>query len=191
MLSLGSQNCTGTTLASGSDSCTIPSVTVPLGPTTVGASFAGNAAYQASSDSKPATVFAFPSRGAFVLGDATATGAGPTTTVTWWGNTWSQLNSLGGGPAPSAFKGFAGIISLPTTTPPAACGSDWTTSGGNSPPPVTGIPSYMGVVVASHVTQSGSTISGNTVHIVVVKTNPDYAPSPGHPGSGTIVATFC
>jgi hypothetical protein len=49
----------------------------------------------------------------------------------------------------------------------------------------------MGVVVASNVTQSGSTITGDSVHIVVVKTNPGYAPSPGHPGTGTIVATFC
>jgi hypothetical protein len=190
-LSLGSQHCTGITRPSGGVSCTIASVTVPLGPTTVGASFVANAAYQASSSTAPATVFAFPSRGAFVLGDATAAGAGPTSTVTWWGNTWSQLNALGGGAAPSAFKGFAGVIALPTTTPPVPCGSDWTTTGGNSPPPVTGIPTYMGVVVASNVAQSGSTISGDTVHIVVVKTNPAYAPSPGHPGNGTIVATFC
>jgi hypothetical protein len=83
------------------------------------------------------------------------------------------------------------VITLPTTTPPAACGSDWTTTGGNSPPPVTGVPTYMGVVVASNVTQSGSTIAGNTVHVVVVETNPGYAPNPGHPGSGTIVGTFC
>jgi hypothetical protein len=34
-------------------------------------------------------------------------------------------------------------------------------------------------------------ISGNTVHMVVVKTNPGYAPDPGHAGTGTVVATIC
>ena len=34
-------------------------------------------------------------------------------------------------------------------------------------------------------------ISGNTTHIVVVKTEPGYAPDPGHHGTGEIVATFC
>lgn len=50
---------------------------------------------------------------------------------------------------------------------------------------------YMGVVVTSSVKKSGSTISGNSVHIVVVKVNPGYAPSPSNHGTGTIVATFC
>jgi hypothetical protein len=36
--------------------------------------------------------------------------------------------------------------------------------------------------------QSGSTISGDTVHIVVVQTKPGYQPDPGHPGTGTVVA---
>jgi hypothetical protein len=49
----------------------------------------------------------------------------------------------------------------------------------------------MAVVVPSTVTQSGSTISGNSVHIEIVKTNPGYAPDPGHPGTGTIVAQLC
>ena len=49
----------------------------------------------------------------------------------------------------------------------------------------------MGVVVTSSVSKSGSTISGDSKHIVVVKVDPGYAPSPGHPGTGTIVATFC
>jgi hypothetical protein len=29
------------------------------------------------------------------------------------------------------------------------------------------------------------------VRIVVVRTDPGYGPSPGHAGTGTIVATFC
>lgn len=190
-LSVGSQSCQGTTDTSGNVSCTIPSLTVPLGPETVSAAFAGDAFYSASSDSKTAIVFAFPSRGAFTLGDLTVKAATPTTTVTWWADTWSQLNRLSGGPAPSADKGFAGNVSLPTSTPPAACGGNWTTTGGNSPPPASGVPAYMGTLVTSKVTKSGSTIAGNTVQIVVVKTNPGYSPNPSNHGTGVIVATYC
>jgi hypothetical protein len=49
----------------------------------------------------------------------------------------------------------------------------------------------MGVVVSSAINKSGSTISGNVPKIVVVKTNPGYAPNPGHPGTGTVVAVYC
>jgi hypothetical protein len=49
----------------------------------------------------------------------------------------------------------------------------------------------MGGLVASSVTQSGSTVSGTVGSIVVVHTDPGYGPNPGHPGTGTIVATFC
>jgi hypothetical protein len=191
-LSLGSQSCTGTTSAStGIVTCTIPSVTVPLGPQTVGAAFAGDAFYQKSSDSTTAIVFAFPSRGAFTLGNTTVTNATPSTVVTWWGDTWPNLNTLTGGVAPSADKGFAGTITLPTTTPPTTCGSAWTTGGGNSPPPTSGVPSYMGVVVTSSVTKNGNNINGNSIHIVVVKVAPGYTPTPSTHGTGTIVATFC
>ena len=190
-LAVGSQTCSGKTDASGNVSCTIPSVTTPLGPESVGAVFAGDGFYTKSSASKTAIVFAFPSRGAFTLGDKTAGSASETTKVTWWADTWSSLNSLSGGGAPLAFKGFASNIILPTTTPPATCGSGWTTTGGNSPPPTSGVPTYMGTVVTSKVTKSGETASGNTVKIVVVKTNPGYSPTPGHRGTGTIVATYC
>ena len=53
------------------------------------------------------------------------------------------------------------------------------------------VPSYMGVVVASSVTKSGSNIDGVWGRIVVVKTDPGYAGNPGHAGTGTIVAVFC
>ena len=53
------------------------------------------------------------------------------------------------------------------------------------------LPSYMGTLVSSSIGKSGSTISGNIASIVVVATAPGYAGDPGHPGSGTIVATYC
>ena len=190
-LSIGTQHCSGTTDAVGHVTCTIPSVTVPLGPETVGASFAGDAYYQAASDSTTAIVFAFPSRGAFALGNVTAATAGGRT-VTWWGDRWWQLNALSGGTAPAQFKGFVtGTLQLPTTTPANICTSPWTTAGGNSPPPASGVPSYMGVVVTGKVNQSGSTLFGTYAHIVVVRNNPGYAPSPSNAGTGTILGTFC
>ncbi len=191
-LSLGSQSCTGTTNASGVASCTLTFIG-SLGPQPLGANFAGDAYYQPSSDtSRTAIVFAFPSRGAFVLGDGTVALAGPTTNVTWWSEAWPDLNNVSGGTAPSSFKGFAGTVSsLPTTSPANRCGTSFTTRPGNSTPPTGGVPSYMGVIVANSVTKSGSTIEGTWGKIVVVITDPGYAPNPGHPGTGTIVATFC
>jgi hypothetical protein len=190
-LSLGVQGCTGTTDSLGVASCTL-TFTGILGPRPLGATFAGNDFYLGSSDTtKTAIVFAFPSRGAFVLGDLTAAGATPTSAVTWWADNWSLLNQLSAGAAPSSFKGFAATVSLPTSTPPGSCGSAWSTLSGNSPPPTSDVPSYMGVLVAGSVTKSGSVIAGNTVHIVIVKTAGGYAPNPASHGTGTIVATYC
>ncbi len=187
-LTLSSQSCTGTTDGSGSAKCTISSVSCPLGNNTVTASFAGDTFYKPASDSKQVPCFAFLASGSFVLGDQTASSAlSSGATVTWWGAQWSKLNSLSGGSAPSAFKGFA---QTPSATPPT-CGGTWTTDTGNSSGPPTSVPSYMAVIVASNVTQSGSTISGNIVSIVIVKTNPGYANNPGHPGTGTVVAVLC
>jgi len=49
----------------------------------------------------------------------------------------------------------------------------------------------MGTLVSSNITESGSTIAGNQVKIVVVRTNPGYGPNLGADGTGTIVATYC
>ena len=128
-------------------------------------------------------VFAFAKGGSFVIGDGnSATG----TAVTFWGAQWAKSNSLSGGPAPSSFKGFE------DSAAPPVCHTSWITDPGNSTPPPSGpVPSYMGVIVSSSITKSGSTISGNTPDIVVVKTNSGYAPDPGHAGTGTVVAQVC
>ncbi len=122
--------------------------------------------------------------GTFVIGDLNAA---VNTQVTFWGAQWDRLNSLSGGAAPSSFKGFESE----TSTPPPSCGATWTTRPGNSPPPPSSIPAYMGVIVSSSITKSGSTISGNITRLVIVKTDAGYSSNPGHAGTGTVVMTLC
>jgi hypothetical protein len=121
--------------------------------------------------------------GNFVIGDKNAEAGA---LVTFWGAKWWKLNSLSGGSGPAAFKGFE---DSPATT---ACGTSWTTDPGNSTPPPAGpLPEYMLVLVSSKISKTGAAISGNTVHEVVVKTNPGYASDPGHAGTGTVIAQIC
>ena len=182
------QSCiTGGTDLFGNAQCTLATVNVPQGPQSLRAEFAGDPYYLPSTDgSRTAIVFAFPSRGTFVLGDTTAAGAG-SSSVTFWGASWSRLNALSGGGAPASFKGFADS----TETTPPGCGGTWSTKPGNSASPVSALPAYMGTVVSSSIRKSGSEISGNIVGIVVVETATGYSTDPGHPGSGAIVATYC
>jgi hypothetical protein len=192
-LTLGSgasaQGCPATTLPDGSATCTIAAVNQPLGPGTISAGFAGDAFYLPSSASAQTLVFAFLARGAFVIGDQ---GSAAGTAVTFWGAQWATLNRLSGGVPPDSFKGFAA-----GTSEPPANGNQWTTGPGNSgAPPSPALPAYMGVVVSDSITESdsltrsGSAVTGDTVHMVVVKVDPDYDGNPGHAGTGTVVAVF-
>jgi hypothetical protein len=180
--------CSGMTNPSGVASCTINPVTVPLGPQTVKAEFPdGDTYFLPSSDSKSVIVFAFLASGSFALGDNTvAAGANP---VTWWSHSWGSVNSLSGGSASPAFKGFADTLG----TEPPTCGASWSADPGNSdgPAAASDIPSYMGVLVTTSATKAQKLTTGTISMIVVVKTDPGYGPSPGHPGTGTVVATFC
>jgi hypothetical protein len=129
-------------------------------------------------------IFATTSGGNFVIGDKDAALETP---VEFWGAQWWKLNELSGGSAPASFKGFA---NTPSTAP--ACGTKWSTDPGNSSgPPAAPLPEYIAVIVSSHITKSGPTISGNTPEVVVVKTNGGYAPNPGHAGTGTVVGVVC
>ena len=92
-----------------------------------------------------------------------------------------KLNSLSGGPAPASFVGFA-----ETSASPPTCGEKWTSKPGTSSAPPATVPEYMEVVAASKITKSRSTISGNAVELVVVKTSPGY--SPANKGTGKVVA---
>ena len=122
--------------------------------------------------------------GSFVIGDGNASVG---STVTFWGAQWWKANSLSGGLAPASFKGFAD-----TTAEPPACGETWSTRPGNSSAPPAGpLPLFIDVVVSSHITKSGSTISGDTQEVVEVETELGYAPDPGHAGTGTVIETLC
>jgi hypothetical protein len=175
------QSCTGITDASGQAQCTITLVNQPLGPGTVTATFAGDAFYLPSSDTKPTILFAFPERGAFAIGDQSVNLGH---TVEFWGARWSTLNSLSGGVAPASFKGFAS-----NTTEPPVCAAPWTARPGNAGRPPDQVPSVMGVLVASSISKQGPSILGNTVEIVVINTDPGYTGNPGHPGTGRVVAS--
>jgi hypothetical protein len=121
--------------------------------------------------------------GSFVIGDVNVAFGAP---VTFWGAQWSQKNQLSGGAAPASFKGFA------DTSGPATCGSSWSTRPGNSSDPTPGpLPEFIDVIVSSEITKSGPTISGNTLEVVVVQTEPGYAPDPGHAGTGTVIGLLC
>jgi len=155
-----------------------------LGPWTILARLPAQGFYLPS-QSAPCSVivYARSSGGSFVIGDGSAAVGQK---VSFWGAQWWKANILSGGAAPASFKGFE---NMPATPPP--CGGTWSTDPGNSSGPPSSIPSYMAVIVSSAVTKHGSMISGNTQELVVVKTNPGYAPNPGHAGTGTVVAVIC
>jgi hypothetical protein len=115
--------------------------------------------------------------GFFVVGDLSATVGAH---VEFWGAQWWKDNSLSGGSAPAAFKGFADTVNDPT------CPTSWSTDPGNSaPPPPTG-GSDITVIVTSNVTKSGPIISGDVTELVTVHVDPGYAPDPGHAGTGIV-----
>jgi hypothetical protein len=129
------------------------------------------------------TPFQFPEDGHFVVGDLANLNGG--VTVNFWGSQWLRNNPMSGGPGPSDFKGFENGNTMPT------CGDSWTSQPGNSSDPPPTVPQFLAVIVSSSVQQDGSVITGNVSQIIVVQTNPGYGPSPGHRGTGQVVAVLC
>ncbi|HEV2712811.1 MAG TPA: hypothetical protein VGU26_06925, partial [Gaiellaceae bacterium] len=122
--------------------------------------------------------------GSFVVGDLDAAVG---SNVTFWGAQWSKRNSLSGGAAPPSFKGFA---NSPASAP--ACGQSWSTGpGASSGPPSPPLADFILVRVASSISKDGSTISGNTPRVVVVRVDPGYDSNPGHAGTGTVAGVLC
>lgn len=117
----------------------------------------------------------------FVVGDLNSAVG---THVTYWGAQWQKLNGLSGGSAPAAFKGYQDSPGGDTTA------AAWTTRPGNSSGPPASVPTFMSVIVSSHISQDGSTISGDAPHVVIVQTDPGYDSNPGHAGMGTVVSVL-
>jgi hypothetical protein len=173
----GAQSCSATTDTTGSASCVIASVVQPVGPGSVTAGFASDGFYQSASDTGVTLVFDPDGHGMYVVGDKSASG-----TVTFWGAQWAKVNTLSGGAAPADFKGFETSLGTPT------CGASWTTMPGASASPPSTESTYTAVIVSSSITRSGSTLSGNVVHIVIVKTDAMHA---ANAATGTVVAQIC
>jgi len=182
----GAQTCTGITDATGFVRCTINPVNQPLGPGGVATDvFAGDDVYLPSNNGAQTLIFAFPSAtGNFVIGDLNAQVGNH---VTFWGAQWETINSMSGGPSNNSFKGWENQNS----TNPPRCGGTWTTDPGTSSVPPATLPSYMGVIVSSAISKSGSNITGNIPKIVIVRTDVGYDSNAGHAGTGTVVAVFC
>jgi len=129
----------------------------------------------------------FANGGSFVIGNLENHNGNQ---VKFWGAQWWKVNAMDGGSGavtgPPAFKGFEDSVQNPT------CGQTYTADPGNSSPPPESIPSSMEIIVSSHITKHGNTITGDVQHIVLVQTNPNqYKDDPGHPGNGVIVQQIC
>jgi len=179
------QSCTDpATDAAGLATCDIVDVNQPIGPNMLQADFAGDSDYVASTVSRSVVIFTWTPGGNFVIGDGNDTVGG---TATFWSDEWYLANSVSGGQAPMAFKGFSNTPSGATM-----CGlPNWSSRGGNSPPPAGAVPEYTAVLVTDLVTKTGRTISGTKPSIVVVRVNPGYAPNPGKAGTAEILGVLC
>ena len=191
VMTLGSgstaQSCIGTTNPAGVASCTIATVNQTAGSVPITVSFAGDAYYRAAGASGTETTAAPPAGGGgFVVGDVSAGAPTNGRLVNFWGSqTWKTNQFSGVNNAPASMKGYI------DNAPSYSCGAAWTSNPGNSSNPPSTIPVNMVVVVASSISQSGSTESGNISHLVVVSTASGYGPAPGHDGYGDIIATIC
>lgn len=152
-----------------------------LGPQTITTTITDQGGSTATATTQ-AILYATSAGGNFVVADTAAT---PGATVTFWGSQWATTNQPSGGAAPNSFKGFAPSPQAPS------CSANWSSGTGNSTNGPTTVPTYMAVIVTSSATQTGSTIAGNTTHVVIIRTAPGYANNPGHPGTGQVVATLC
>lgn len=182
------QTCTTVTTSSGVAVCNL-TLNQPLGPTSLNVTFASDGFYAPATTSTTVYVFAYATGGGFVIGDLSA-GAGTTTpvlgtSVMFWGSQWRAGNRQTGGSAPSDFLGFENSLSAP------GCGASWSGTPAVSGNPPATVPTYMAVIVSDNVVESGSTITGNVVHVVIVQVDPGYGPNGGHPGAGRIVAVLC
>jgi hypothetical protein len=186
-----SGQCTLAPASGSSASCSLtytPSSTTanPVRTDTVSAKYGGAATHASSQGTADVSVISPTplAKGSFVIGDQNA---GLGSSVTFWGGHWGSLNGLSGGRAPASFNGFADQI----PNNPPQCGDQWTSGKSATADLPASVPQYMEVIVSSSIAKRGSTISGNTQHVVVVRTDPGYQPDSRHPGTGTVIAQAC
>jgi hypothetical protein len=185
VLSGPNKGTTGTAATDASGMASFTYISLKSGIDTVQASVANPAGTIDSNTVVVNWIGTFLAHGAFVIADTAAVLNGH---VEFWGAQWAKNNHPSRAAAPNAFKGFADT----TTTAPPTCGATWTARAGNSSKPPAGpLPTDMVIIVSSKVTQKGSTISGNILHLVVVKVNRGYAPNPGHAGTGKVEGVVC
>lgn len=180
------QSCTSNTDSNGAASCALAApLNQTLGPgVKIQATFGGDSYYLPATATTNGFVFAFVAQGgSFVISDSEASSG---STVVFWGSQWWKSNPTTSGSTDPNFKGFAASPSIPT------CGASWLADPGNSTPPPDGpLPAYMAVIVTGTYSKSGPSISGDIVHIVIIKTSLGYGRNPGHRGTGTVVAQLC
>jgi RHS repeat-associated protein len=157
------------------------------------AAFAGDSWYRRSS---AATTVLLAQPTSFVIWGGNSPGLRIGDRVQFWGAQWSRQVQGGDYAAQADFKGWSNAPLPPrlcqpnahTTGTPRLDASCWTSKPGNSNPPVK-LGNYIQVIVSTSIAKSGSTIYGNTAATVVLQVDPTgYAPDPGHPGYGTVIA---
>ncbi|HUZ00794.1 MAG TPA: fibronectin type III domain-containing protein [Thermomicrobiaceae bacterium] len=172
----------GTTDASGHASTTL---NLSSGDYTLAARFAGDAYEQPADATTQAHLYVYqPSQFVIWGGNPPGTATNPNVTVgndyTFWGPAWADQITGGHYQGTPAFKGFATSVT----------GSSWTARPGHGGNPPTSVARYISVIVATTITKSGSTVSGNVAEVVVLRVDdPDrYAPDPGHQATGVLMA---
>jgi len=103
--------------------------------------------------------------------------------VNFWGAKWTNQVTAGAWFGGAGFKGFADTASATT----------WSVTGGSAKPPATQTPpatigQYIGVIVTTSATQSGSTTNGNIAELIVLKSDDPagYKATPGQPANGIV-----
>lgn len=172
----GAASGVATTGANGQGTATL---TLSNGQYTVNASFAGDANYLPAATAASQQLFVYqPTQ--FVVWGGNASGIQLGAQYNFWGAQWSKQVTGGSYSGNASFKGYAEAVS----------GSQWTAGGGNSSNPPASVAQYIGVLVTTQASKSGSTTTGNVSRVVILRVdNPQgYQPNPGHSATGVMVA---
>ncbi len=193
---IGVVEVSSTTDANGVATAAVTLPAAATGPAQMRISFEGNECYNPASASTEVVGY-LPA--AFVVWGGNAGGLSLGQRVNFWGHSWARQVSAGDYKAHGDFKGYADTVNqfricqpnARTGGTPQLTDSCWSTKPGQSFPPQS-LPSYIGVIVTTSMDKSGARDYGNIAALVVVKVDPEpeYGPTPGKPGFGTILAVI-